>query len=513
MQKESTLRSFKKATALFSIMLCAFLLGLWKWQARSTDRYDLRDSASDAKAPPTPAGRSLATYLKSLNTGDFDIIRRFISEDFSRSSLARISVDERATNDALLYRETQGLDLFSIEQSTDYLITAITQARLSEAWFRISLEVAPEEPHEITSLRINLASRPAGAPANKKLADAEIVREVETYINKLAAADTFSGAVLLAKSGKPLFARAYGIANRRSNAANQIDTLFNIGSMNKMFTAVAIAQLAERGKLSFDDTIAKHILEYPNKDVAKKVKISHLLTHTSGMGDFFNSRLEASRTRLREIEDFIPLFVDEPLSFEPGTRFQYSNAGYIVLGWIVEKVSNQNYFRYVKEHIYKQAGMNNTDAYEAHEDFPNMAVGYTQARPDGRHSLGLRMDNLSLHLVRGTPAGGGFSTVEDLLKFDIALRNYKLLTPKNTAIILAGKVQTDSNPEAKYAFGFRERRVNGSQIVGHGGGFPGINAQLDMYLDSGYTVAVATNYDPPAATVMAEKLCELLTRK
>ena len=508
--------SFKKAAALFSILLCVLLLSLWKWQARSAPEYEVQDSAtaaSDSKIPSTLAGRSLAAYLKAFNTGSFEVIRRFVSEDFSQSSLARIPADERATNDTLVYGDTRGLDLFSTEQSTEYLITVLAQARLSEAWFRLALEVAAEEPHKIMSLRISLASRPDAAPANKKLVDAEIVRELEAYLNKLANADTFSGAVLLAKNGKPLFARAYGIANKKLNAANQIDTLFNIGSMNKMFTAVAIAQLAERGKLSFDDSIKKHIPEYPNQAVAEKVTIRHLLTHTSGMGDFFNSRLEASRTRLRTVQDFIPLFADDPLSFEPGARFQYSNAGYIVLGWIVEKASGQNYFDYVKEHIYKPAGMKNTDAYEAREDFPNMAVGYTQSGPDWRRSLGPRMDNLSLHIVKGTPGGGGFSTVEDLLKFDIALRNHKLLNAESTALILTGKIQRDADPEVMYAFGFMECRFNGSRIVGHGGGFPGINAQLDMYLDSGYTVAIAANYDPPAATVVAEKLRELLTRR
>ncbi len=117
-----------------------------------------------------------------------------------------------------------------------------------------------------------------------KTTDTNITRELETYLDNLTTDDKFSGAVLVAKNGVPIFKKAYGSANRNTNTANNTETKFNIGSMNKMFTAVAIAQLAEQGKLSFDDTISKHLPDYPNKTIADKVTIHQLLTHTSGMG-------------------------------------------------------------------------------------------------------------------------------------------------------------------------------------------------------------------------------------
>ena len=336
------------------------------------------------------------------------------------------------------------------------------------------------------------------------------VDELQTYIERLADQGFFSGSVLVARDGAPIFVQAYGFASKAFNVPNQVDTKFNLGSMNKMFTAVAVAQLEAQGKLSFDDLIGKHLPDYPNADAAAKVTIHHLLTHTSGIGDYFDKPeySKGGKERLRTPNDFLPLFAEDTLLFEPGTRFHYSNAGFIVLGLIIEKVTERSYFDYVREHIYRPAGMTGTDAYEMDEDVPNRATGYV-----GR--LGTPQENpktnLFLHVVKGGPAGGGFSTVEDLLRFDGALREATLLPRVQTDHILAGKVEVGGG--VHYAYGFFDRRVNGTRIVGHGGGFPGINGRLDMYLDLGYTVVVLANFDPPSADVVADRIQEMITGK
>jgi hypothetical protein len=236
-------------------------------------------------------------------------------------------------------------------------------------------------------------------------------------------------------------------------------------------------------------------------------------TDTSGLGDYFNEKfMQASRDRFRTIQDYLPLFVNEPLLFEPGARWSYSNAGFMVLGEILEKVSGRSYFDEVRERVYKPAGMVNTDAYEMDRDVPNLAIGYTKMGMNGEPESGLRRNNLFMHVIKGGPAGGGFSTVEDLLRFDVALRKHRLLSPATTDLVLAGKVKAPFGPDAKYAYGFIEERMNGKRITGHGGGFPGISAQLDMYLDQGYTVAVLSNYEGAAQTV-ANKLREMLTQE
>jgi D-alanyl-D-alanine carboxypeptidase len=233
------------------------------------------------------------------------------------------------------------------------------------------------------------------------------VKQLDTFMRKQVAADEFSGCVLVAQDGKPIFRKAYGFASKEFSVPNRIDTKFNIGSCNKIFTKVAILQLAEQGKLSLEDYISKHLPNYPS-NVADKVTINHLLSHTSGMGHYFNERFEASKHKLRTVDDFLSLFREDPLSFEPGEKAQYSNAGYVVLGKIIETASGQDYYDYVREHIYKPAGMNDSDHYEMDVPTPNLAIGYTKMVEKDQLLEGPRRSNLFIIGVKGSPAGGGY---------------------------------------------------------------------------------------------------------
>ena len=339
--------------------------------------------------------------------------------------------------------------------------------------------------------------------------DMQTFKEFQETLNQLVEADEFSGAVLVAKEQRILFQQAYGMAHQSYHVPNQIDTKFNLGSMNKMFTAVAVAQLAEQGKLAFNDPVSKHLLDYP-REIAERVTIHHLLTHTSGMGSYWNERFFDVWADLRTVDDYLPLFRDDPLSFEPGEKFQYSNAGFIVLGAIIERVSGQDYFTYVREHIYEPAGMLHTDAYEMDRSIPNLAIGYTYLNRNGELESGPRRNNLFLNVVKGGPAGGGFSTVEDLFKFGLSLRSHRLLSPESTATLLAGRVERPDKPGITYAYGWQNVTINGHRIVGHSGGAPGISAQFDLYLDLGYTAVVLANYDaliaPRIASILREQL-------
>jgi len=452
--------------------------------------------AAVAAIPDTASGRQMTGWLRALNSGDPKLMQAFHT-----ASGAGERADRRAQQDARFFSQSRGLELRKIEKSSDDEIVVLAQSKLTEAWYRISIKAGAESADAV-----QIGVRVASNPAPRKVSEAEMLKVLEAYIKKLVAADAFSGTVLVARNGSPIFTGAYGLASVAYGVPNRLDTKFNLGSMNKMFTAVSVCQLAEQGKLSFSDPIGKHLTDYPNKTVAEKVTIDHLLTHSSGIGDYFNEKfMEASRDRFRKIKDYFPLFVDKPLEFEPGSKFRYSNAGFMVLGAIVERVSGQDYFDYVREHIYKPAGMINTDAYELDRDTPNLAVGYTSdGETSGRHN------NVFMHVIKGGPAGGGYSTVEDLLRFDVALRQHKLLSAKYTDLVLAGKIASGFSPTAKYAYGFFDEVIDGKRVVGHGGGFPGINSQLDMYLDNGYTVAIMSNYDPPAAQIVAGKLREMI---
>src|SRR5262245_39110335 len=250
-----------------------------------------------------------------------------------------------------------------------------------------------------------MSSRSPEVPATPR---STISDTLTAYLKARSEADAFSGAVLVTEQYRPLFSYASGWADREHGYANGLDTRFNIGSIGKSFTAAAIVQLAEQGKLSFTDTIGRHLPEYPRPDADRDTS-HHLLTHRSGLpASFINDRFWALRDSLRLNRDYLQLFIDLPLEFEPGTRSGYSNPGYVVLGEIIERVSGEEYSEYVRRHIYRPAGMNETDW--PTRDPRKIAVGYTLVdapAPDRRERVG------PLHGAQAS--GGGYSTVRDLI--------------------------------------------------------------------------------------------------
>jgi len=274
--------------------------------------------------------------------------------------------------------------------------------------------------------------------------------------------------------------------------ANKLDTRFRIGSMNKMFTAVAVLQLAQAGKIKLTDPLGKYITNYPNQDVATKVTIHQLLTHTGGTGDIFGPEYNAHRLELRTLNDYVALYGKRAPAFEPGSRWVYSNYGMVLAGVVIERVSGQSYYDYVAEHIYKPAGMTRSASEPENQTVADRSIGYMQKQGGGGWT-----PNTDTLPYRGTSAGGGYSTVGDLSKFADALTGHKLLNAEYTDLLITGKV--DAGNGTKYAYGFEDERKNGAGAVGHSGGAPGMNGDLRIYPQSGYVIAVLSNLDPPAA--------------
>lgn len=461
--------------------------------------------------PNTPAANRLNQWLTVRNKGDFEAIRQFFAANMELELLQRLPAETRAANIKTQFHVDGKLHILKIESSGAQEISVLARTELTELWTRVAIKVTGENPDKISDFVNAPAAPPEDEP--KLTTDAQMLKWLDGYVEKLSGADAFSGTVLVGKGDRMIFKKAVGLASRSFNAPNRIDTKFNLGSMNKMFTAIAVARLAEKGKLSFEDTVGKHLPDYPNKDVREKVKIHHLLTHTGGISDYFTPKyFETSKERFKEIKDFLPLFSNESPQFEPGTKWDYSNGGFMLLGAIVERVSGQNYFDYVRENVYRQANMPNTDSYELNYDTTNLALGYTMKDENDRFLPGSsRANNLFSHVVKGGPAGGGYSTAPDLFNFARSLKNYKLLSPESTKNLLAGKAEVPgSGGKTKYAYGFYVWDLSGKRIVGHAGGFLGVNSWLDVYLDDGYTVIIMSNYDPPIANRMATKLRQVI---
>ncbi|HKH94225.1 MAG TPA: serine hydrolase domain-containing protein, partial [Gemmatimonadaceae bacterium] len=319
---------------------------------------------SQQPASASAAGEQVMRDLvRVMNTGDRTALRHFVDEHFVNRGEGAVPPEQRVERLSALHSNFGEVALKSMEPSKAGEVSGLVQSVRLETWQRMTVFLAGS-PARIA--RVRLQPAPAPDAPTRRPSDEELVAQLKAYVDRLASRDVFSGTVLLAKRGVPLYQAAFGDANKDFGARNTLDTKFNLGSMNKMFTAVSVMQLVEAGKLSLDDTLGKFLPAGAMKpEVLSKVRIKHLLSHTSGLGSYFSPEWDRqSRALWRSVDDWMGLVKDESLQFEPGTRWSYSNTGMLVLGKVIEVATGQDYFDYVREHVYKPAGMTNSDAYE-----------------------------------------------------------------------------------------------------------------------------------------------------
>jgi D-alanyl-D-alanine carboxypeptidase len=422
--------------------------------------------------PETPAGKAAAAYFKAFNAGE-EAMKRFLGEFSAKSSSQRMPIQVRLDR----YRQMRGqLGILSpqkvVESRPNFI--GVTAQGQGGRLLRLDFEFEDAEPFGLLGIRI----QPMGGQGDEgpkfdpKKDDAELFAAVRDYARNTVEAGDFSGVILIARNGVPVFEEAFGYADRNKKIPNRIDTKFNIGSINKSFTGLAIRKLAAEKKLSLDDTIGKFLPDYANKDAAARVTVRHLLEMSSGIGDFFGERYEAAdKEKILTLADYLPLFADRPLEFEPGKGNRYSNGGYIVLGLIIEKVTGLDYYAYIRDNIFKPAGMTDSDWIPKAAEASNRALGYVR---DGS-SWKTNYDTLP---GRGSSAGGGYSTARDLLKYTIALE--------------------------KGLYGPAGEELRGE--MGIAGGAPGINAALEWMPERGLTIIVMANLSPPAAMRVAQQI-------
>jgi CubicO group peptidase (beta-lactamase class C family) len=455
--------------------------------------------------PAGKKGERIRSLIATINSNDPAQIRRFIEEALTEEFQKFAPMEEHINVVLDLFRETGGVDFHSIrtyvpERKGETVV--ILKDRLFESWRAFVIGFDGSENFLIAGLRFNVARTPSNV-SEPALTEKQFLQTIKNLLPRLCEKEVFSGSLLIARGDKVLLEYVCGEASKRFHVPNTIETKFNLGSMNKMFTATAIAQLAEKGLLTYQDPISKYVDEsWLPKEITSKITIHHLLTHSSGLGSYFNQTfMNSSRALYRKLDDYKPLIKDEKPAFEPGKRFSYSNTGLFLLGVVIEKVTGQSYFDYIRENIYQPAGMMNTDCYEMDYPVENLAIGYS---PDRKSPYGWQ-NNLYQHVIKGGPAGGGFSTVRDLHRFALALLGGKLVSADSLEILWKDYLG------ANYGYGFGVVEGPNGKVVGHGGGFSGINGNLDIFIDKGYIVAVLSNYDRGASPV-ADKINQLLAR-
>jgi D-alanyl-D-alanine carboxypeptidase len=431
------------------------------------------------------AGQKFGDWLKAFNAGDRGAIEANLNQLFATDAKwppldAQMGFRE----------ETGGFEVIKIEGTTTTMYAALVKERESDQYARAMLEVDAAPPNRIRRFDIRAIPTPDEyMPA--RLGEAEALKAMRAELEKQVASDAFSGAVIVAKNGKAIYAEAYGFADRDKKVANTLDTRFRIGSMNKMFTAVTMLRLVQTGKVKLDDPLGKYLKNYPNQDVATKVTLHHLLSHTGGTGDIFGPDFDKHRLELRTHEDYLKLYGARGLDHEPGTAFRYSNYGFVLAGAIIEKVTGKTYYDAVAATVFKPAKMIGTASPPEDSRATGRSIGYMRES----HKTVWR-SNVDTLPHRGTAAGGGDSTVKDLLEFANALTANQLLDAKHFELLTTSKM--GPGMPQHYGYGMSLETSRTVKCFGHGGGAPGMNGQLTV-CDSGYTVVVLANMDPPAA--------------
>ncbi|MFF0263961.1 serine hydrolase domain-containing protein [Kribbella sp. NPDC004536] len=343
------------------------------------------------------------------------------------------------------------------------------------------------------------------------------VDELEKYLDKLAADDSFSGTVLVLKNNRPVLSRSMGYADRERRIRNRDDTIFCLASVTKMFTGIAIGQLVQRRALDLVDPIEKYLSGFK-----AGITIHNLLTHTSGLGDYMQLdgywQESATWTTPRQTMDGILRYIrTESLAFAPGTAAKYSNSGFHVLGCIVEKVAGVSYYDYIRKNIFRPAGM-------ASSDFTLINQWRTDRRfahPYPTDKSGKRYDALTTDAfgLIGTPAGNAFASAPDLARFVRALTDGTLLSPTYRDVFVTPKFGLGTLPAKPglpeivnfFGYGVDSSILNGGLVTGHTGGAPGVSTSAEWYPELGYTAVHLGNYDPGPGTNVNQELRQVLT--
>lgn len=436
--------------------------------------------------PDSPRGRMAGALVKVIEAGDEETIRKFFGERVAPQFRDAFPMEEHVRVFQQLRRALGEFEPAGLEPLAPNEARLTLRAKGSGETYRVDYAVEAAPPHRLASMKWEKGPTETPLTFNSPA-------ELDEALRKAAAEDRFSGVVLAAKGNKPVFLKSYGLANRDAKTPVREDTLFDIGSINKMFTSVAVLRLAQEGKLGLDDPLGKHLKGFP-AEVANKVTLRQLLRHRSGMGDYLtHPKFREDPRRFKTVGDYLEIARSEPLRFEPGTQQSYSNMGYVVLGAVVEAVTGRSYYDVIDDYVYKPAGMKSSGSFDRTSGAKNMAIGYSARARGASAGVGAGAGPAPVtdrYSPKGSPAGGGFSTAEDLWRFMNALLDEKLLDRRHTGILL-GRFSESG-----------DQKRGGSIIFG--GGADGVNAVVAANLETRDMVIVLANRDEPTAERVGE---------
>lgn len=460
--------------------------------------------------PASPVGRAASALIELLRHGDTVAAAGYVATWLPRGMGVGMTPDRVRAMVAALVRQSGGLEVQRIAPRPDGSLRVYGRARAADR--RVGLELIPA-PGDTTLRHLGIHPMEPESPpwVDGPVAAERALAIVAERVERAAKEDRFAGTVLVARGDRVLYHQAFGFADREDGRPNRLETAHPLASMGKMFAAAGIALLARRGVLRFEDTLARVLPEYPDRAAASRITLHHLLTHTAGLGDPFDSPAWTPGAARARQADWFPLFAHRPPAFEPGARFEYSNGGYAVLGAVIERVTGQRYWDWIREQVFRPAGMDAAGA------VPQCATGYL--RPPETDPLGVgpwvpNTSRMGAPRGAGSGMGGGCLSALDLFRFARAIRTGTLLGPALTERLVSGKVPLRPNAPVRYGYGFFDMPLRGIAVRGHSGGGEGsgMDGDLQLLWEPDWTVVVVGNYDTPAARSLSGRIVDVLSR-
>ncbi len=435
--------------------------------------------AAEPILPDTEPGRAFAAYLRAFNAHDVEKMRE-VGVAFRWDVPPEMPVEWS--------RGIGGLKLLRVESSRPDEMIVLVEETISEQVLKGTIRTGGK----YLFIGFDLMERPPEL-AIPRLSEEQAWAAMALRADEFAAQNKIGGVFLIARHGKVIHERAWGLADRQARVPVSFDTKFRIASLGKMFTATAVLQLVAQGKLTLDGKVGDYLPDYPNRAIAAKVSVRELLDHTGGAGEAFTPEYMAHRNEIRTLRDYVAFFGARGPDFEPGSKDDYSNYGYILLGRIVEAASGSDWYDYVRTHVYEPAGMRDTGDLPESVNVPGRATGYTLK--DGKW-----ITDADLLPWRGMPADGGYSTAADMLRFAEALQDGKLIPPA-----LLNEATTPQNIGHWYGYGFETHGNGVTRYFSHSGGANGSNAEFRIYPELGVVAIALCNTDPNACADLVER--------
>ena len=454
----------------------------------------------------TAGVKRVREMIEALNTGDYATIRAY----FDTQS------DPNGSSNALdRYQESRGYDLLRVElvPNRGDLVAGIVRNRITGDEEYLAVRIEPQAPHRIMLFQARVPDEAAASWKLKRVTSTAVtekdrLEEIGTYLKRLGDADIFSGAIVIARDGKPVFAQGYAYADREKKIPNTPDTPFLLGSMNKLFTGLAIGQLVEQGKLSYDDPLSKFLTDFPDAESAKKIKIKHLLSHTAGLVREGSPLDSSAIDHPTTIKGMIETLERKPLMFEPGTKHSYSNIGFVLLGRVIEVATGQDYYEYIQKNVFAPAGATTAS-------FPllpktgvavvPMAYPYESAW-DSESRLSFQ-SQLGKWGRRGSSAGNGVASALDVLRLSTAMRAGQIVKLETFRLHSSPKPELSS---PIYGYGIIAGPYLGRPFVGHNGRSFGQCSEFGELRDTPYTIVVLSNLSMYTCRQVTQRILRVL---